>query len=393
MIAPFALSLALWMAAASANVVVVTVPKGSVTIPLEPSGKAELKRDGTVTRVKIELERLVPPLVSGPAYNTYVAWSVSPEGSYENIGELDLDKNKGRLEATTRFGQVGILVTAEPHYMVDRPSAAVVSRSQNPKSDDVRRVNVSIIVGTYDYSAVATSTTATLPILVLEARAAMQIAKSNEADRWAETEYRQAVVASDTMEEMVSRASPIDIVAQSAHEAIRRAQQAVTTAREKKLSLALENAQQEVTTLKKEVETLNAQVRQVTDQRNTATAQVQRLTADLAAANRDRQQVTQERDQALARERTASRELADLKSKEQDLQTRLVLPLRNDFYDVEGAALSPAGREALTHLIGIAEAISGTVRLEGPAPDALFDAARQFLIEGGIAQDRIVLKR
>jgi flagellar motor protein MotB len=393
MMASLAMGLGLLIAAANANVVVVTLTKGSVTIPLDPSGKAELKRDGTVTRVKIELEHLVPPLVAGPAYNTYVAWSVSPEGSYENIGELELNKDKGRLEATTRFGQVGILVTAEPHYMVDRPSAAVVSRSLNPRGNDIRRMNVSLEVGTYDYSAVTTSTVATLPILVLEARAALQVAKTNQADRWAETEYRRAVVASDTMEEMVSRASPFDIVAQSANEVIRRAQQSVTAARDKKAGVALENAQVEITTLKQEAETLNAQIRQLTDQRNTATAQVQRLTADLAAANRDRQQVTQERDQAIARERTASRDLADLKKKEQDLQSLLVLPLRAEFFDVEGATLSPAGRDALTHLIGIAGVISGTVRLEGPAPDALFDAARQFLIEGGIVQDRIVLKR
>src|SRR5690349_18455958 len=103
-------------AAETADVSVISLLKGEVAVPLSPSGKASLKRDGTVTRVRVELERLGPPSALGAAYNTYVVWAVAPEGGFENIGEILTDKDKGRLDATTRFEQVGLLITAEPHF-------------------------------------------------------------------------------------------------------------------------------------------------------------------------------------------------------------------------------------------------------------------------------------
>src|SRR5689334_14923989 len=142
MIASVTLALSLLFAASTTDVTVFGISKGDVTLSLTPTGKAEMKRDGTVTRIKIEFDRAAPPAAAGPAYSTYVVWAVSPEGSYENIGEILMDRDKGRLDATTRFEQVGLLITAEPHYMVDRPSSAVVFRIQNPRGEDIRRVNV-----------------------------------------------------------------------------------------------------------------------------------------------------------------------------------------------------------------------------------------------------------
>jgi len=390
MIAFLTLALSLLFAASSIDVTVITIPKGDITVPLTPTGKAEMKRDGTITRIKIEFDRAAPPAAAGPAFSTYVVWAVSPEGIYENIGEILMDKDRGRLEATTRFEQVGLLITAEPHYMVDRPSSAVVFRNQTLRGEDVRRVNVPVEIGTYDYSKITTTAQTGLPLLVVEARTALQIAKIAEADRWAETEYRRARVALDTMEQMVSRASPFDIVAQSANETIRRSQQAVTAAREKKSAVALDNSRAEAASLMQQNQTLNSQLRQ---QQNSANSQIQKLQADLATAGRDTQRLIQERDQAVAGQQAVEKDLTDLKKKQSDFQERLVLPLKAEFYDIQASALSPAGREALMHLIGVAEAMPGQVRLDGPAPDALFEAAKQYLIQAGVSPDRIILKR
>lgn len=234
MVAALGLIVSLLLAPAkTVDVVVVTVSKGAVSVPLQPSGRAEFKRDATVTRIVVEVDKLPPLSTFGPAMNTYVVWVVSPEGYIENLGELSWDKDKGRLEATTRFDQVGVFITAEPHYMVDRPSSAIVYRSQAPKGD-LRRQNVSVEVGTYDYSAVTpeAKTPAALTILA-EARVSLQIAKDAQAERLAENEFRRARAALDTTEQLASRASPYDIVAESANEAIRRSQRAVTIAREK----------------------------------------------------------------------------------------------------------------------------------------------------------------
>jgi hypothetical protein len=127
------LSLILALALSTVDLDVVTLPlSGDVKAALAPAGRTEFRREGTVTRVKIDIDRVAPPSTLGLALNTYVVWAVSPEGILDNLGELDVTGVKGQFSGTTRLGQLAILITAEPHYMVDRPSASVVFRSQVP---------------------------------------------------------------------------------------------------------------------------------------------------------------------------------------------------------------------------------------------------------------------
>jgi hypothetical protein len=142
----------LFLLALTVEIDTATLPlNGVAKVTFAPSGKGEMKRDGTVTTVKVNVEQLRAPSAWGPSLNTYVVWAVSPEGIFENLGELQLDRNKGEFDGTTRLSQLGILITAEPHYMVDRPSSAVAYRSQNT-SGETRRTTVTIETGLYDYS-------------------------------------------------------------------------------------------------------------------------------------------------------------------------------------------------------------------------------------------------
>src|SRR5262249_33919163 len=90
-------------------------------------------------------------------------------------------------------------------------------------------------VGVYDYSALTPEPQrgAPVPTIVAEARAAFKIAKNADAEHWAEGEFRRARAALDTTGQLISRASPRDIVAASTNEAIRLCQRATTIAREK----------------------------------------------------------------------------------------------------------------------------------------------------------------
>jgi hypothetical protein len=167
----------------------------------------------------------------------------------------------------------------------------------------------------------------------------------------------------------------------------------VTAAREKRAAIEIENARNDVANAQQETQTARARVQQLTQEQAAAAAQIQKLQMDLAAANRENQRVAQERDQALARQRTAEKELSDTKAKQQEIQNRLSLQLREDFFDLQTGMLSTLGRESLARLFAFADVTTGTVRLDGPASDALFDAARQYLLQAGIPQERIVLRR
>jgi hypothetical protein len=228
------LALVLALAISTVDLDVVSLPFSSdVKAALTPSGRSELRREGTVTRVKIDIDRIAAPSTLGPALNTYVVWAVSPEGILDNLGELDVNGVKGQFNATTRLGQFGILITAEPHYMVDRPSAAVAFRSQVPK-EDIHRKSVPVEVGAYDYSSITPTPAIGVHGSVVQARTAFQIAEKAGAARLAPDPFRNAQVAIGSMEELVMRAAPLDIVWPTANEAIRWSQRAATVAREKK---------------------------------------------------------------------------------------------------------------------------------------------------------------
>ena len=220
----------LLVAATPVEIQVVNFPaKGKTAVSLGAKGKAEVERLATVTRITIQLDEVQPTRSALAGMNSYVAWAVSPEGSFENLGELDIAGSKGSLEATTRFDRFGILVTAEPHYMVDRPSFAIMFKNEATRT--VRSFPLTIQVGEFDYKDLPQAVY-NIPSLVMEARAAVAIAAAARAEKLAEAEFRQAKVSLDTMEELVRRASPLDAIAPSAHEAIRRAQRAAAIARQ-----------------------------------------------------------------------------------------------------------------------------------------------------------------
>jgi hypothetical protein len=389
----FALSFLL-MAASSADVVVVTLPaKSDITVPLSANGRAELRRDGMITHVRVDLDHLAPVATLGPAVTAYVVWGVSAEGLVENLGELVLDKDKGRLETISKFDEIGILITAEPDYMVDWPNSAVAYSSQAPKGGDIRHVSVPVEVGVYDYTRVQLPNQMPPSNLIQEARAAFQVATIAGADHWAEVEYRRAKVGLDTLEEMIPRGVPPDILAQAANETIRSSQSAAMVARQKAAAAALQEARDQATVLKQEKQDLSDRVERLGDAQTTAAGQIQKLQNDLNVAKRESQRIAAENDQSVARANKSEKELSDLKKKQDELQAKLVLQLSADYYDPKKFGLTASGREALNRLAGMADAVPGPVHIQGPAPDPVYDTARQFLIDSGVSADRIVIVR
>jgi hypothetical protein len=232
------LSLFLFLAATKVDLDILSVPlyneiKVVLTSSTPMGARSEIKRDGTVTRIKIEIDRIAPPSTLGPALNTYVVWAISPEGILDNLGELEIKGAKAQFQATTRFTQFGIFITAEPHYLVDRPSSAIAYRSQAPETD-FRRKAIPIEVGVYDYSKLTPISSLGVHSSVTQARVAFQIARTAGAANSAPVEFRAAQVSLGAMEELVNRAAPLDLLWPAANEVIRLSQQAATVARQAK---------------------------------------------------------------------------------------------------------------------------------------------------------------
>ena len=225
------LALLLVLVLGNVDVDVVSLPvSNDVRALLAPSGRMDLRREGNVSRVHIDIDRIGAAATLAPAMNTYVVWAISPEGVLDNLGELDVNGTKAQFNGTTRLTEFGVLITAEPHYMVDRPSASVAYRSQ---SQDVRHKTASVQTGLYDYSKLMPISGTGVHRSVTQARTAFQIAKVLGADRSAPQEFRNAQVAIGSLEELVMRAAPLDILWPTANEAIRWSEKAAEVARQR----------------------------------------------------------------------------------------------------------------------------------------------------------------
>jgi hypothetical protein len=78
-------------AATPVEIFVVSFPtKGTVAVSLGTKAKADVQRRGTVTKVEFQLEDIQPAHTALIGMNALVAWVVSPEGSFENLGELEI---------------------------------------------------------------------------------------------------------------------------------------------------------------------------------------------------------------------------------------------------------------------------------------------------------------
>jgi outer membrane protein OmpA-like peptidoglycan-associated protein len=154
---------------------------------------AEVRRLRGVTQVEIELDDMVPAYMLGADYTTYVLWAITPDGQLDNLGEFRLTGSRSKLRATTRFQTIALLVTAEPHFAVQKPSRKVVLENVPPKGPGVS-VETADVYFTGDsgryYSnqslpEVTGKEWAKQPIELIGARRAVEIAVLAQAEQFA----------------------------------------------------------------------------------------------------------------------------------------------------------------------------------------------------------------
>lgn len=174
-------------------------PKGKLRVQLagttrtpRANAAAQVLRMRGLTQVEIELDDMVPAYLLGADFTTYVLWAITPEGQVENMGEFRLTGSRSKLRATTRFETFSMLVTAEPHFAVSKPSRLVVLENVPPKGPAALQSSEVFFTGDsgryFSDTQLPDATTkdyAKQPIELLGARRAVQIAKLAGADQFA----------------------------------------------------------------------------------------------------------------------------------------------------------------------------------------------------------------
>src|ERR1044072_6200967 len=111
--------------------------RGTTRFP-RMKGTAKLKRTSrNGTEIELSVSKMPRPFELGAGYATYVLWAISPNGQVDNLGEI---KRRGffefdsKISVTTPLQTFALIITAEPHFMVTRPSQAIMLENLNPST-------------------------------------------------------------------------------------------------------------------------------------------------------------------------------------------------------------------------------------------------------------------
>jgi outer membrane protein OmpA-like peptidoglycan-associated protein len=179
--------------------------RGTTRFP-RMKGEGRIKRTGkNGTEVELSVSKMPRPFELGTGYATYVLWAISPDGQVDNLGEI---KRRGTFEfdskisVTTPLQTFALIITAEPHFLVRRPSRAVMLENLNPYSQTGRTIATTTAVEYFGNSSdyfsdartpeIAEIDYSKTPSTILQAKQAVALAKFAGAQRDAADELKQA---------------------------------------------------------------------------------------------------------------------------------------------------------------------------------------------------------
>jgi outer membrane protein OmpA-like peptidoglycan-associated protein len=173
---------------------------------LSARGEAEVESKRGSIAIEAEFSNVDKPTSFGSEYLTYVLWAISPEGRPVNLGEVLVgDNSRSKLKVTTTLQAFALIVTAEPYYAVQQPSNVVVL--ENAVRPDTRGTTEEVHAkfelmerGGYlptGYKIDPIVLNAGLPLEFYEARNAMRIAKSEDAEQYADESFGHALKLMD----------------------------------------------------------------------------------------------------------------------------------------------------------------------------------------------------
>lgn len=259
--------------------------KGTEVMP-HAIGLAKVKANKGITNIEVDCSGLEEPTKFGAEFLTYVLWAVSPEGSTTNIGEILVNKSgKGGLEATTQLQTFSLLVSVEPYFAVRQPSELVVLENEfrTDTMGTLFEVKEYKLMKRNQYQKIANPLALSLdlkkvPLDVYEARNAVQIARTNNAEKYAAEVFAKADSSLKITEDALSQKADKREIFSAARQTVQFAEDA----------RALAFRLQEEERIAAERETIAARARAEAEAREAETKrkadETIRLQAELAAA-------------------------------------------------------------------------------------------------------------
>jgi outer membrane protein OmpA-like peptidoglycan-associated protein len=402
----------------------------------QANGEAKVEAKTGGTTIELKVSGMPQPTSIGAEFLTYILWTVTPDGTTTNLGQIPMNQNgEGKLEVRAQVQTFALIVTAEPYYAVRMPSEVVVLVNETRKKTKgkIYPDNSYKLMKRGEYAKLGNPLGMTLdlkkvPLDMYEARNAVEIAKARGAEQYAPQVYAKAT-SSLQMAENALQDSGKNQVISAARQTIQFAEDARALAVQKELAERIQkekeaaaaeaaakaNAQASAEA-QRQAELTAAKEAQMKAEAQAQAAQA-KAAADAAAAKAAAEQAaTQAQAQAAAEEAaraqaaTAALRAQLLKQLNDVLQTKdtprgLVVNMADVLFQTGRYELSTDAQLKLAKLSGIIQAhpglnlaIEGYTDTTGAADFNMklsqqrADTVRQFLISQGLSADAITSK-
>ncbi len=320
--------------------------RGTTRFP-RMKGEAKIKRTGkSGTQIEISVSKMPRPFELGAGYATYVLWAISPDGQVDNLGEI---KRRGTFEfdskiaVTTPLQTFALIITAEPHFLVRRPSRAVMLENLNPYSPNGKTLAtvaaISYLGNQSDYFSdartpeIAEFDYAKTPSAILQAKQAIALAKFAGAQRDANDDLQQAETLLQTAENgfQAGRADEeVDVTARKAISAAVKAEDTAVVqkqARDKRNEKTRQDAEireseNKVTDIQNDMTELRAELARETRNRELAERDAQNYAAQIKDLRDELGKVREELGKTKVDADSAKTRLAQVETERQAEQQR-----------------------------------------------------------------------
>jgi outer membrane protein OmpA-like peptidoglycan-associated protein len=408
----------------------------------QANGEAKVEAKKAGTNIEVKVKGMPQPTTLGTEFLTYVLWTVTPDGTTTNLGEIPIDKNgEGKLEATALSQIFAMIVTAEPYSAVQLPSELVVLENDTKKNTKgkIYPDNDYKLMKRSQYSKMGNPLALTpdlknVPLDVYEARNALDIAKSQKAEQYAPEVLSKAVASMQMTENaLASKAEKTQIIS-NARQTIQFAEDARALSAERQETERIQKEKEAAAATaaakakgeadaraaeeaKRQAELTAAKEAQMKAEAATAAAK-QKAEADAAAqqaaAKAAAEQAALKAKEEAAKEEAARAQAASaalraklLEQLNQVLQTTdtprgLVVNMADVLFETGKYALSSDAQLKLAKLSGIIQAhpglnltieghtdTTGTAEFNMKLSQQRADTVRQFLISQGLSADTI----
>jgi len=398
------------------------------------SGEAKVEAKKSGTDISLKLTGMPAPTSLGPEFLTYVLWTISPDGSTANQGEIPIDKNgQGKLDATAQFQTFAMIVTAEPYFAVELPSEVVVLENDTKKNTKgkIYPDNNFKLMKRSQYAKEGNPMALTpdlkaAPLDIYEARNAVAIAKSKGAEKYAPEIFSKASTSLQMAENSLASKAEKKVIVTNSRQTIQFAedarllssqrQEAERIQREKDAAAAEAAAKakseaeaQAAAEAKRQAELTAAKEAQLKAEAEAKAAQQQAAAAAEQARLQAKEQAAKD-EAARAQAQTAALRAQLLKQLNDVLQTSdtsrgLVVNMADVLFETGKYNLSQDAQLKLAKLSGIIQAHPGlNLGIEGytdttgsdefnmKLSQQRADAVRQFLMTQGLSGDVITSK-